>query len=166
MSDDSIKDAFLSGIAASEKADELFAEAVHIVQSASAKVSEASGGALALTLDETWIERTNRLMTQAVASLMGPLVPERKKTHAIFAVLSGTDATANLCIVKFSRYIFPVELQWETEAVLCRDPKELEATLQPLLADPRTGKKIRELLAKKPAPKPLAAPPSSGSEAE
>jgi hypothetical protein len=166
MSDDSIKDAFLKGIAASEQADALFAEATRVIRDASAKVRDASGGELSLVLDETWIEKTNRLMTQAVATLMGPLVPERKKTHAIFAVRSGTDANANICIVKFSRDTFPVELQWETEAVLCRDANELESALPSLLADPRTGKKMRELLAKKAAPKPLPAPGASGSDPE
>ena len=150
MSDDPITAAFQKGIVASEKADALREFAERTIEGAAEKIAEASGRKIYLYLDETWVEKTNRLMTRAVETLMGPLVPERRKTHGIFAVVRDGDWSANdtLCIVTFSRDTFPIELQWETEAVICNEKRDLENGLARMIGDPRTGKKFRTLLEK------------------
>jgi len=163
MSEDLVKAAFRKGVESSRKADALRAEAERTIQEFADKIAEVSGNTITVSLDETWIEKTNRLVSQAVVSLMGPLVPERKKTHAIFAQVQGWDASPriNLCIVTFARDIFPIELRWETEALVCSDGNELAMGLVALVEDPRTGKKFRQLMAKREAIKEL---PSAGNE--
>lgn len=165
MSEDPVKVAFRKGVEASQKTDTLRAEAERTIQEFGDKIAEESGNAITVFLDETWIEKTNRFVSQTVVSLMGPLAPERKKTHAIFAAIQGwrESPKVNLCIVTFARGIFPIELQWETEALVCSDRNELEMGLVALIEDPRTGKKFRELMAKREASKELISTESEGA---
>ena len=163
MNEDPIKAAFRKGVEASRKADALRAEVERTIQDFADKIAEETGDEISISLEETWIERTNRLVSQAVASLIGPLAPEQKKTHAIFAQIKGWNGSpkTNLCIVTFARDIFPIELQWETEALVCNDRNELAMGLVTLVSDPRTGKKFRQLMAKHAKFKEL---PSAGGE--
>jgi len=163
MSEDPVKAAFRKGVEASRRADTLRAEAEQTIREFGDKIAEVSGNTITVVLDEAWVEKANRLVSQVMVGLKGALAPDRKKTHAIFAEIQGWKESPriNLCIVTFARDVFPVELQWETEALVCSDRDELEMGLVTLIEDPRTGRKFRELMAKREASKEL---PSSGDQ--
>ena len=149
MTTDRFKAAFTKGIAASEEADANLHEAEQAIRSFGESIHDATGGALAVYLDTTYIEKS-RYLADMVATTMGQPERKRSQTHGIFAQVQVGDTTGSserLCIVTFAPKTYPIEVQWANDARICSTRDSLLDALEALMSDPGTGKKLRKLLA-------------------
>ena len=165
---DRIKSAFRKGLEASEKSDQFRLEAEGIIAEFARDIAAESENKITITLEETWVAASQRVMSAIAASVLGPLADERKKTHGIFAQVVVGNASSSrlmLCTVTFGPGTYPIELAWESEARICHNGNELHMALVSLAEDPRTGKRFRQLIASYPEIAKVAAKGTSSDEA-
>lgn len=152
--EDEIKAAFQRGLTAARQAQTLLAELNGAISDFGRRINEASDGSIVIAFDETLVERL-KMMSKYLDSKLSGSAPEMLQTKAIFAypryrtpegkVLSGN--RVQLCIVSLSRDVFPVQLDWDGETIICHNVSDVLQGLEVLAADSRTGAKFLSVMA-------------------
>lgn len=155
--DDDFGSAFAEGIKAAADADNAKERFRGLVERMSIEVARRTHGEIAISMDNTVIEKAASHSNGLFANVGLQPAPHRIAALGIFASTANGVFTnkhpkqrRRICTVVLGPGTYPLQIGWEDESRMCHNDDDARRTLASVIKDARVGREFSELLASHP----------------